>query len=86
MPLTVRIVVQMREEEGDTLTAWETMNMWVGHGAIGEGNSNPLQYSCLRNHTDRRDLWATVHGGCKELNTTGHLSAWSKTWPFFHKT
>ena len=27
----------------------------------GEGNSNPLQYSCLENPTDRGALWATVH-------------------------
>ena len=28
----------------------------------GEGNCNPLQYSCLENHTDRGAWWATVHG------------------------
>ena len=28
----------------------------------GEGNGNPLQYSCLGNPMDRRALWATVHG------------------------
>ena len=28
----------------------------------GEGNGNPLQYSCLENSTDRRAWWATVHG------------------------
>ena len=27
----------------------------------GEGNGNPLQYSCLENPTDRRAWWATVH-------------------------
>ena len=27
----------------------------------GEGNGNPLQYSCLGNLIDRRTLWATVH-------------------------
>ena len=85
MPLTARTVVKMREE-GETVTVWETVNVWVGYGAIGEGNSNPLQYSCLGNPMDRRDWWATAHEGCKELNMTGHLSAWSKTWPFFLKT
>ena len=29
---------------------------------IGEGNVNPLQYSCLGNPTDRKAWWATVHG------------------------
>ena len=28
----------------------------------GKGNSNPLQYSCLENPTDRRAWRATVHG------------------------
>ena len=28
----------------------------------GEGNGNPLQYSCLENSMDRRAWWATVHG------------------------
>ena len=28
----------------------------------GEGNGNPLQYSCLGNPMDRRALWAIVHG------------------------
>ena len=27
----------------------------------GEGNGNPLQYSCLENPTDRRAWWAIVH-------------------------
>ena len=27
----------------------------------GEGNGNPLQYSCLENPTDRGAWWATVH-------------------------
>ena len=29
---------------------------------LGEGNGNPLQYSCLENPMDRRAWWATVHG------------------------
>ena len=36
----------------------------------GEVNSNPLQYSCLRNCMDRGAWWATVHGVAKELDTT----------------
>ena len=31
----------------------------------GEGNDNPLQYSCLENSMDRGDLWAKVHGVTK---------------------
>ena len=31
----------------------------------GEGNGNPLQYSCLQNPMDRGSWWATVHGAEK---------------------
>jgi len=33
----------------------------------GEGNSNPLQYSCLGNPIDRGAWWAPVHGAAKSL-------------------
>ena len=31
----------------------------------GEGNGNPLQYSCLANSMDRGGLWPTVNGVTK---------------------
>ena len=36
----------------------------------GEGNGNPLQYSCLGNPLERGAWQATVHGVTKELNMT----------------
>ena len=36
----------------------------------GEGNGNPLQYSCLGNPMDRGPWQATVHGVAKESDTT----------------
>ena len=36
----------------------------------GEGNVNPLQYSCLGNPIDRRAQWAIVH----KLDTTDCLN------------
>ena len=33
--------------------------------SLGEGNGNPLQYSCLKNPMDRGAWWATVHGVAK---------------------
>ena len=33
--------------------------------SFGEGNGNPLQYSCLENSMDRGAWWATVHGVTK---------------------
>ena len=36
----------------------------------GEGNGNPLQYSCLETSMDKGAWGATVHGVAKESNTT----------------
>ena len=33
--------------------------------ALGEGNGNPLQYSCLGNPMDRGAWWVKVHGVAK---------------------
>ena len=38
--------------------------------SLGEGNGNPLQYSCLGNLMGRGVWQATVHGVAKELDTT----------------
>ena len=42
-------------------------------GSPGEGNDNPLQYSCLENSMDRGGWWAMVHATA-ELDTTEQLS------------
>ena len=42
----------------------------------GEGNDNPLQYSCLENPMDGGTWWATLHGVTKSqtrLRTELHL-------------
>ena len=33
--------------------------------SLGEGNGNPLQFSCLENSMDGGAWWATVHGVAK---------------------
>ena len=40
----------------------------------GEGNGNPLHYSCLENSMDRGVQWATVPGGHKESDMTEKLT------------
>ena len=41
----------------------------------GEGNCNPLQYSCQGNPMDRKAWQATVHGVAKESDTTQRLNS-----------
>ena len=45
--------------------------------SLGEGNGNPLQYSCLGNPMDRGTWWATVHSVPK--SHTG-LSMYTHRW------
>ena len=42
---------------------------WSGR-STGEGNGNPLQYSCLGNPMDRGAWWTIVHAVTKESDTT----------------
>ena len=59
----------------------------------GEGNSNPLQYSCLENPMDRGAWWATVHGVAESWtrlsdfthSLTHSLPPWD-TWCHLHFT
>ena len=58
-----------------TLRAMQMQETWVRSlGWEGEGNGNPLQYSCLENPTDREAWWSTVPGVSKESNTTERRS------------
>ena len=44
----------------------EDLGLIPGSGrSPGEGNGNPLQYSCLENPMDRGAWWASVHGVAK---------------------
>ena len=40
----------------------------------GEGNGNPLQYSCLENHMDRGAQHSSVHGVAKNQTRLKRLS------------
>ena len=43
----------------------ERLHFHFSLSCIGEGNGNPLQYSCLENSMNREAWWATVHGVTK---------------------
>ena len=44
----------------------EDPGLMPGSGrSLGEGNGNPLQYSCLENSMNRGAWWATVYGVTK---------------------
>ena len=42
--------------------AQTTAQLHLSHTLAGEGNGNPLQYSCLENPMDGGAWWAAVHG------------------------
>ena len=49
----------------------EDIGLILGPGrSPGEGNGNPLQYSCLENLMDRGAWRATVYSVAKELDMT----------------
>ena len=51
---------------------------WVGK-IPWRRKSNPLQYSCLENPTDRRAWWAAVHGVTKSQTQLKQLNAHTHT-------
>ena len=48
--------------------------------SAGEGNGNPLQYSCLGNPVDRETWWATVYKVVRESDTNGHIHTEACLW------
>ena len=60
--------------------------------SYGEGNGNPLQYSCLKNPRDWGDWWAAVYGIAQSRTRLSNLAAaaaaavqhvyslWGKEW------
>ena len=51
--------------------------------SLGEGNGNPLQYSCLENPVERGAWWAAVHGVTKSQTRLSMHTSFSKYWLIF---
>ena len=52
-----------------TVSAEDVSSIPRSRRSLAEGNVNPLQYSCLGNHMDRRAWWATLFDSCKKSQT-----------------
>ena len=58
----------------------ETRVRYLGwEDSSGEGNGNPLQYSCLENPMDRGAWWATVHRVAKSRTRLKRFSTRTHT-------
>ena len=57
--------VRKQVRTGHGTTDWFQIGKGVRQGCITEGNSTPLQYSCLKNPMDGGAWWAAVHGVAK---------------------
>ena len=42
---------------------------------VGEGNGNPLQYSCLENPRDKGAWWAAIYGVAQSRTYLSNLAA-----------
>ena len=56
----------------------EQLHFQFSPSRIGEGNGNPLQYSCLENPRDREAWWAAVYGVAQSRTRLKRLSSSSR--------
>ena len=57
----------------------EQLHFHFSLSCIGEGNGNPLQYSCLENPRDRGAWWAAVYGVTQSQTRLKRLSSSSSS-------
>ena len=53
----------------------EQLHFHFSLSCIGEGNGNPLQYSCLENPRDSGAWWAAIYGIAQSWTTLKRLSS-----------
>ena len=56
------LLIKKKKNKQEQRDQWEAIAFDPGYG---EGNGNPLQYSCLESPMDGRAWWAAVHGVVK---------------------
>ena len=66
-------------EESDTT---ERLHFHFSLSCIGEGNGNPLQFSCLENPRDGGAWWAAVYGVAQSRTSLKRLSSSSSSISF----
>ena len=57
----------------------ERLHFHFSLSCIGQGNGNPLQYSCLENPRDRGAWWAAIYGVAQSRTRLKRLSSSSRT-------
>ena len=60
------------------MTEW--LHFHFSLSCIGEGNGNPLQYSCLENPRNGGAWWAAVYGVAQSRTRLKRLSSSSRNW------
>ena len=65
--------IQLSGKETACLKAEDQGFITGSSDSSGEGNSNPLPYSCLENPMDRGTCWVSVQGLVKESDMTQRL-------------
>ena len=65
--------------QGTLTSLLQHHNSWTLSFLYGEGNGNPLQYSCLENPVDRGAWWAAVYGVAQSWTQLKQLSSGSSS-------
>ena len=72
-----RSLVGYSPSDRDELT--EQLHFQFSLSCIGEGNGNPLQYSCLENLRDEGTWWADIYGVAQSWTRLKRFSSSSST-------
>ena len=69
-----QVVLVVKNPPANTGDAGDMDSIPESGRSSGEGNGNPLQYSCLENPMDRGTWWTIVHGVAKSQTQLKPLS------------